>query len=135
MISRICTPASSRISLFQLYRGKCCLKSPGPRPTRRPQSAGGRGRGGRLTPRARLHPHLSGGATSALRARREPAPRWNSVAYRPLSRQLGKNQNHRQQKDQKRPHISRNKCIKHDSNPIQLEIFFTSKGCVLTPQK
>lgn len=62
MISRICTPASSRISLFQLYRGKCCLKSPGPRPTRRPQSAGGRGRGGRLTPRARLHPHLSGGA-------------------------------------------------------------------------
>lgn len=76
-----------------------------------------------------------GAQTSALRARREPAPRWNSGAYRPLSRQLGKNQNHRQQKDQKRPHISRNKCIKHDSNPIQLGIFFTSKGCVLIPQK
>lgn len=96
------------------------MRPAGPRPTRRPQSAGGRcpGPAGR-SPRAGLHPHLERGADPSAPGPPRPAPLSNSVAYRPLSRQLGKNQNHRQQKaDQKRPHISRNKCITN-TIPIQ----------------
>lgn len=85
------------------------------------------------TPRAPGSTHTSRGArTRALRARGRPAPRSHSVAYRPFSRQLGKNQDHRQQKDRVFPET---KASQHDSNSIRPGIFFTSKGCVLTPQK
>lgn len=62
-----------------------------------PAVAGGRGRGGRLPARS-APPTREGGADPRAPGCRGPATRSNSVAYRSLSRQLGKNQNHRQQK-------------------------------------
>lgn len=61
----------------------------------RPALAGGRGRG---SPARSAPPTREGGADQRAAGRPGPATRSNSVAYRSLSRQLGKNQNHRQQK-------------------------------------
>lgn len=71
------------------------------------------------SPRAPGSTHTSRGArTRALRARGRPAPRSHSVAYRPFSRQLGKNQDHRQQKDQKKTAYFQ-KPKHHNTIPIQ----------------
>lgn len=65
---------------------------PSPAVRRWPGSARG------ALPHAPLHTHLLGGTEQRAPGPPRASSRSNSVAYRSLSRQLGKNQNHRQQK-------------------------------------
>lgn len=81
-----------------MQRGKRCVMSAGPRPTRRPQSAGGRGLRGGLSRTLRSTHTYWGGTEQRAPGPPRASSRSNSVAYRSLSRHLGKNQNHRQQK-------------------------------------
>lgn len=64
-----------------MERGKRRWKPAGPRPPRRPRSAGGPSPGGRLSPRTRLHPHLEGGEDPHAPG---PPPASSSFAQRRL---------------------------------------------------
>lgn len=80
-----------------------------------PRSAGGPRRGGRLSPGARLHPHLEGGADPRAPG---PPPAGSSLAQRRLQAFIPTVREEPKPPPTKRPHISRNQSITN-TIPIQ----------------